>query len=66
MAQRPHPFVIDIKPAWHTPGRYTYSVGRIGKPKSYSAQTFATFSEARLAAQAELNELITAWERDSA
>ena len=65
MTQRPHPFVIDIKPARHMPGRYTYSVGRAGKPKSYSVRTFATFNEARLAAQAELNEMIAAWERDN-
>ena len=65
MAQRPHPFVVDVKPAPHMPGRFTYAVGRVGKPKSYSSRTFATFNEARLAAQAELNELIAAWEGDN-
>lgn len=63
MASSAHPFVLDIRPFRLTPGRFIYSIGRIGSMKRCSADTYATFEEARQAAQADLNERIAAWMR---
>ena len=66
MAHRVHPFVLDVRPVRHMPGRFVYSVGRMGGPKHHSLHTYATFEEARRAGQTELKVLIAAWERENA
>ena len=66
MAHRAHPFVLDVRPVRHVPGRFVYSVGQMGETKAHSLHTYATFEEARRAGQAELQARIAAWERENA
>ena len=63
MAWRPHPFVLDVRPVRHMPGRFVYSVGRMRGPKHHSLHTYATFEEARLAGKAALDATVEEWKR---
>src|SRR4051812_18832131 len=66
MAPYSHPYVLDIRSFHLAPWRFIYSVGRVGGEKRCSTRTYATFEEARQAAQAEMNELIAAWKGENA
>jgi hypothetical protein len=60
-----HPFVLDIRPVRHMPGRFTYGVNRKekGTVRHYSLHTYATFDEARLAGKAALDATVAEWKR---
>ena len=65
MSPHSHPFVLDVRPFRHLPGRFTYSVGFVGEKKESSLHTYASFEEARLAGKAALEAMITAWAQNS-
>jgi hypothetical protein len=65
MARHPHPFVLDVRPFRHLPGRFTYSVGRAGEMKAVSLHTYASFEEARRAGKTALDAAVAQWERDA-
>lgn len=65
MAPHSHPFVLNVRPFRHLPGRFTYSVGCAGEKKESSLHTYASFEEARRAGEAALEAMITAWEQKS-
>jgi hypothetical protein len=64
MARHPHPFVLDVRLLRHLPGRFTYSVGRVGETMVYSLQTYPNFEEARRAGKVALEAAVVEWERD--
>ena len=63
MARHPHPFVLDVRPLRHLPGRFTFSVSRVGETKVFSPRTSPNFEEARQAGKAALEAAVAEWER---
>ncbi len=63
MADRNHqPSSIDVRPCWRRPGRFVCSIVEKGEPRRYGAQSYATFDEARRAAQTRLRQLVFEWQ----
>lgn len=58
-----HPFVLDVRPLRHLPGRFTYSVGRDGETRVFSLHTYSNLEEARRAGEAALRAWTANWER---
>lgn len=57
-----HPYSIDVRPCWRRPGRFVCSILEKGAPRRYGSQNYATFDEARRAAQARLRQLVFEWQ----
>lgn len=57
-----HPYSIDVRPCWRAPDRYVCSIREKGTPRRYGPQTYATFDEARRAAQERLRQLVFEWQ----
>lgn len=57
-----HPYSIDVRPCWRRPGRFVCSIIEKGAPRRYGPQSYATFDEARRAAQARLRQLVFEWQ----
>ncbi len=63
MAERTtHPYSIDVRPCWRVPDRYVCSILEKGTPRRHGPQTYATFDEARRAAQDRLRQLVFEWQ----
>ena len=57
-----HPYSIDVRPCWRVPNRYVCSILEKGTPRRHGPQTYATFDEARRAAQERLRQLVFEWQ----
>ncbi len=57
-----HPYSIDVRPCWRIRGRFVCSVVEKGAPRRYGPRSYATFEDARRAAQARLRELVFEWQ----
>lgn len=57
-----HPYSIDVRPCWRAPGRYVCSILEKGTPRRHGPQSYATFDEARRAAQERLRQLVFEWQ----
>ncbi len=63
MAERTtHPYSIDVRPCWRVPNRYVCSILEKGTPRRHGPQSYATFDEARRAAQERLRQLVFEWQ----
>ena len=58
-----HPFVLDVRPLRHLPGRFTYSVGCNGETRVSFLHTYPSFEEAWRAGKAALKAVTAKWER---
>ncbi|GAB6843398.1 hypothetical protein JCM2811A_24000 [Methylorubrum rhodinum] len=63
MAERTtHPYSIDVRRCWRVPDRFVCSILEKGTPRRHSPQSYATFDEARQAAQERLRQLVFEWQ----
>lgn len=57
-----HPYSIDVRPCWRRPGRFVCSVLEKGAPRRHGPTSYATFEDARQAAQIHLRRLVYEWQ----
>lgn len=62
-ARTAHPFCLNLRTCGRLAERFIWEIRERGKPKRYSAHTYATFDEARVAGKAALAALIVEWRR---
>ena len=60
--RKEHPYSIDVRRCWRRPGRFVCSILEKGEPRRYGPTTYATFDEARRAAQVRLRQLVFEWQ----